>query len=81
MKTEPIHQHPTITLAGLALVMPDIEEMAAAGRSVYEGRFDWDDFLLCVERDLDIDLPTQMDDPIIRKIQRAARAAYAEAQV
>jgi uncharacterized protein (DUF2267 family) len=45
------------------------------------GRFDWDGFLARIERYLDVDLPTQMDDPVIRKVQRVARAAAREARV
>jgi hypothetical protein len=61
-------------------VLESIEELAAAGwdRDSATGRFDWEYFLQRVERYLDVDLPGQMDDPVIRRIQRAARAAAAE---
>lgn len=43
------------------------------------GERDWEDFLQKIEKTFDLDLPSQMDDPVIRKIQKACRAAWAEA--
>lgn len=45
------------------------------------GDRDWEDFLQKIEGTLRIDLPSQMDDPVIRKIQKASRAAWAEANL
>lgn len=59
-----------------------IADMAAEGwdQDPDTGRFDWDDFLYRVERDLGIDLPATMDHPVIRRVQRIARNAAAEAR-
>ncbi len=43
------------------------------------GQRDWEDWLARVEGALDLDLPTQMDDPVIKKVQRIARDAWNEA--
>ena len=56
-----------------------VEENGSIGWRREESGFDWESFLLDLEKDLKIDLPGQMDDPVIRQIQRWARAAYREA--
>ena len=67
------------SLTELLTITDDIEEMAADGRDNEGGRFDWEAFLSRVESKLDVNLPGDMEHPVIRKIQRVARAAFAEA--
>lgn len=46
-----------------------------------DGSIDWEDLLNRIERYEALELPTQMDDPVIRKIQRLVRAAVREARI
>ena len=45
-----------------------------------DGPVDWEDMLDRIERNLDLDLPTDMTDPVIRRIQRLGREALREAR-
>jgi hypothetical protein len=45
---------------------------------VPDGPVEWDDYLNRFERYHDIDLPEDMTDPVIRRIQRRSRAVWRE---
>jgi hypothetical protein len=55
------------------------EEWGAEGWRREPTGFDWETFLEDMEKRLKIELPDQMDDPLIVRIQRWARAAWREA--
>ena len=58
-----------------------IAEMAAEGWDQDDaGRFDWDDFTGRVEQYLDISLPGDYEDPVLKRFKRVAREAAREAR-
>jgi hypothetical protein len=63
---------------------PELEERIAAHAVDWlgaPGERDWDSYLARLERDEDLELPGQLDDPVIRRVERVARAAWAEANL
>ena len=53
----------------------DVDEVATYLADFYQGsQISWDDALLRVEHAFEVDLPGQLTDPLIRRIQRAYRA-------
>lgn len=72
----------TYTPEQIARIRESAEEMGSEGHRRYEGSgFDWEDFIGDLEKDLGFDLPDQMDDPLVLRIERWARAAWNEANV
>jgi hypothetical protein len=68
-----------LQVEGLEPYLERIQDLAVDWADPDTGRLDWEDFLGRLERYLDLDLPTQMDDPVIRRIQKISRAAVREA--
>lgn len=69
------------TVEALAPYEDAILEIAIGRADPETNRLDWEDVLYRIERDLDIYLPSQMDHPVIRQIQKIARAAVREAAI
>lgn len=72
-----------LDVAGVNALEEQIADLAADGwdQDDETGRFEWEDFLNRVERYLDVELPGQMDDPAVKRVQAIARKAAREARI
>jgi hypothetical protein len=70
------------TVQDAEAIREQIEEFAAEGWAAdpESGRIDWEDWFDRFERYTGHDLPSQLDDPAILRVQKIARAAWREAR-